>query len=162
MAPLTRLHLGYSSYRLNATWYDALAAGVRAAHNPVMSIDIPYSIAIAVRTRYLSEQSQPAQQRFVFSYTITLRNAGALPARLLSRHWVITDADGKVEEVRGEGVVGEQPWLRPGEGYEYTSGAVLTTSVGTMAGSYQMLADDGTRFDASIPSFVLSVPRTLH
>lgn len=127
-----------------------------------MSIDIPYSIAIAVRTRYLAEQSQPAQQRFVFSYTITLRNAGALPARLLSRHWVITDADGKIEEVRGEGVVGEQPWLRPGEGYEYTSGAVLTTSVGTMTGSYQMLADDGTRFDAPIPSFVLSVPRTLH
>ena len=127
-----------------------------------MSIDIPYNITIAVRTRYLAEQSQPAQQRFVFSYTITLRNAGALPARLLSRHWVITDADGKVEEVRGEGVVGEQPWLRPGEGYEYTSGAVLTTSVGTMAGSYQMLADDGTRFDAPIPSFVLSAPRTLH
>ena len=127
-----------------------------------MSIDIPYSITIAVRTRYLAEQSQPAQQRFVFSYTITLRNAGALPARLLSRHWVITDADGKIEEVRGEGVVGEQPWLRPGEGYEYTSGAVLTTSIGTMTGSYQMLADDGTRFDAPIPSFVLSVPRTLH
>ncbi len=127
-----------------------------------MSIDIPYNITIAVRTRYLAEQSQPAQQRFVFSYTITLRNAGALPARLLTRHWIITDADGKVEEVRGEGVVGEQPWLRPGEGYEYTSGAVLTTSVGTMVGSYQMLADDGTRFDAPIPSFVLSVPRTLH
>ena len=127
-----------------------------------MSIDIPYNITIAVRTRYLAEQSQPAQQRFVFSYTITLRNAGALPARLLTRHWIITDADGKVEEVRGEGVVGEQPWLRPGEGYEYTSGAVLTTSVGTMTGSYQMLADDGTRFDALIPSFVLSVPRTLH
>ncbi|MDE1899809.1 MAG: Co2+/Mg2+ efflux protein ApaG [Xanthomonadaceae bacterium] len=127
-----------------------------------MSTDISYNITVAVRTRYLAEQSIPAQQRFVFSYTITLRNAGALPARLLSRHWVITDADGKVEEVRGEGVVGEQPWLRPGEGYEYTSGAVLTTSVGTMAGSYQMLADDGTRFDAPIPSFVLSVPRTLH
>ncbi|HVB83569.1 MAG TPA: Co2+/Mg2+ efflux protein ApaG [Rhodanobacteraceae bacterium] len=127
-----------------------------------MSIDIPYNITIAVRTRYLAEQSKPAQQRFVFSYTITLRNAGALPARLLSRHWVITDADGKIEEVRGEGVVGEQPWLRPGEGYEYTSGAVLTTSIGTMTGSYQMLADDGTRFDAPIPSFVLSVPRTLH
>lgn len=141
---------------------DALAHDDGAAHNPVMSIDIPYNITIAVRTRYLAEQSQPAQQRFVFSYTITLRNAGALPARLLSRHWVITDADGKIEEVRGEGVVGEQPWLRPGEGYEYTSGAVLTTSVGTMAGSYQMLADDGTRFDAPIPSFVLSVPRTLH
>ena len=141
---------------------DALAHGDGAAHNPDMSIDIPYNITIAVRTRYLAEQSQPAQQRFVFSYTITLRNAGALPARLLSRHWVITDADGKIEEVRGEGVVGEQPWLRPGEGYEYTSGAVLTTSVGTMAGSYQMLADDGTRFDAPIPSFVLSVPRTLH
>jgi len=141
---------------------DALAHGDGAPHNPDMSIDIPYNITIAVRTRYLAEQSQPAQQRFVFSYTITLRNAGALPARLLSRHWVITDADGKIEEVRGEGVVGEQPWLRPGEGYEYTSGAVLMTSVGTMAGSYQMLADDGTRFDAPIPSFVLSVPRTLH
>ena len=141
---------------------DALAGVDRAAHNPAMSIDNHYRIAIAVSTRYLAEQSQPAQQRFVFSYTITLHNSGALPARLLSRHWLITDADGKVEEVRGEGVVGEQPWLRPGEGYEYTSGAVLTTSVGTMTGSYQMIADDGTRFDAPIPSFVLSVPRTLH
>ena len=141
---------------------DALARDDDAAHNRAMSSDTPYCIAIAVRTRYLAEQSQPAQQRFVFSYTISLHNAGALPARLLSRHWLITDADGKVEEVRGEGVVGEQPWLRPGERYEYTSGAVLATSVGTMAGSYQMLADDGTRFDAPIPSFVLSVPRTLH
>ena len=85
-----------------------------------------------------------------------------MPARLISRHWLITDDNGKVVEVRGEGVVGEQPWLRPGERFEYTSGAVLETSVGTMQGSYGMLADDGTRFEAPIPAFTLAVPRTLH
>ena len=85
-----------------------------------------------------------------------------MPARLLARHWVIVDANGKVEEVRGDGVVGEQPWMRPGDRYEYTSGAVLETAIGTMHGSYRMLADDGTEFDAAIPRFSLSVPRTLH
>jgi ApaG protein len=122
----------------------------------------PYEIAIRVATRFLDDQSTPADNRFVFSYTITIENSGQHPARLLARHWIITDSNGKVQEVRGDGVVGEQPWMRPGERYEYTSGAVLETAVGTMRGSYQMLADDGTRFDAAIPQFTLSVPRTLH
>ncbi|MCE5231899.1 MAG: Co2+/Mg2+ efflux protein ApaG [Mizugakiibacter sp.] len=122
----------------------------------------PYAIDVAVETRFVAEQSQPAANRFVFAYTITIRNSGSVPARLLSRHWVITDANGKTEEVRGDGVVGEQPWLRPGDDFRYTSGAVLETAIGTMRGSYQMLADDGSRFEAPIPQFTLSIPRTLH
>ena len=98
----------------------------------------------------------------MFAYTIQIRNRGTVPARLLGRHWVITDANGKVEEVVGEGVVGEQPYLEPGEAFEYTSGAILETDLGTMRGSYDMLADDGTRFAAPIPAFTLTVPRTLH
>ncbi|RZA24032.1 MAG: Co2+/Mg2+ efflux protein ApaG [Lysobacteraceae bacterium] len=121
-----------------------------------------YAIAIDVATRFLDEQSAPADRRFVFSYTISIRNHGRVAARLLGRHWLITDADGKVQEVRGEGVVGEQPWLRPGDVFEYTSGAVLETPLGTMRGSYDMLADDGTRFDAPIAPFTLTVPRTVH
>ena len=121
-----------------------------------------YAIDIDVATRYLDDQSEPEQDRYVFAYTIHIRNNGKVPARLLGRHWVITDANGKVEEVTGEGVVGEQPWLRPGDDFCYTSGAVLETHLGTMHGSYEMLADDGTRFDAPIPEFILSVPRTLH
>jgi ApaG protein len=121
-----------------------------------------YTIDVQVETRFVPDQSKPHDNRYVFAYTVTLRNAGDVPARLLTRHWVITDANGKVEEVRGEGVVGEQPWLRPGDRYQYSSGAVLDTVVGTMQGSYQMLADDGTRFDAPIPPFTLSIPRTLH
>ena len=121
-----------------------------------------YSMHIDVASRYLDDQSEPAQSRYVFAYTISIRNSGSVPARLLARHWVITDANGKVEEVEGEGVVGEQPWLRPGERFEYTSGAVLETDLGTMRGDYKMLADDGTRFEAEIPAFTLAVPRTLH
>jgi len=121
-----------------------------------------YAVDIDVATRYLDDQSEPAQDRYVFAYTIQIRNRGTVGARLLSRHWVITDANGKVQEVQGEGVVGEQPWLQPGEGFEYTSGAVLETDLGTMEGSYAMLADDGTGFDAPIPPFTLTVPRTLH
>lgn len=121
-----------------------------------------YSIGIEVDTRYLEDQSQPEQQRYVFAYTIRIRNDGAVPARLLGRHWVITDALGKVEEVDGEGVVGEQPHLEPGQAFQYTSGAVLETDHGVMRGSYRMLADDGTRFEAPIPAFTLNVPRTLH
>lgn len=121
-----------------------------------------HQIDVDVATRFLDEQSAPAEHRFVFSYTIQIRNRGEVPARLLTRHWVITDTNGKVQEVRGDGVVGEQPWLRPGDSFEYTSGAVLETAVGTMRGSYQMLADDGTRFDATIAQFTLSIPRTLH
>ena len=122
----------------------------------------PHAIEVHVRTRFLADQSMPDERRFVFAYTIRIHNAGRIGAKLLSRHWVITDDDGKVQEVRGEGVVGEQPWLRPGDDFEYTSGAVLETPLGTMQGSYQMLADDGTRFDAPIAAFTLSVPRTVH
>jgi ApaG protein len=121
-----------------------------------------HAIAVAVQSRFLPEQSLPEDGRFVFAYTIRISNTGSVPARLISRHWLITDDNGKVVEVRGEGVVGEQPWLRPGEDFEYTSGAVLETSGGTMQGSYQMLADDGTHFDAQIAPFILSMPRTLH
>ncbi|HOC11420.1 MULTISPECIES: Co2+/Mg2+ efflux protein ApaG [Thermomonas] len=121
-----------------------------------------YQFDIAVNAHFLDDQSVPEEGRFVFAYTIQIRNQGKQPARLLGRHWLITDGNGRVREVVGEGVVGEQPWLRPGEGFEYTSGAVLETDIGTMRGSYDMLADDGTRFAAPIPAFTLSIPRTLH
>lgn len=127
-----------------------------------MRPDKPYKIDVSVAARFLDEQSAPAENRYVFAYTITIANTGSVPARLISRHWIITDGNGKISEVRGEGVVGEQPWMRPGDDYSYTSGAVIETSLGTMEGSYQMLADDGTRFDATIPAFVLSIPRTVH
>ena len=120
------------------------------------------NIDIQVQTRYLDEQSAPEQNRYVFNYTIRLRNRGERPAQLIARHWIITDANGKVEEVRGPGVVGEQPWLQPGEDYEYTSGAILETVVGTMHGAYSWVADDGDRFESQIPRFALSIPRTLH
>jgi ApaG protein len=122
----------------------------------------PYQIAVTVQTRFLDDQSAPDDNRFVFAYTIRIANSGTVSARLISRHWIITDANGKVQEVRGDGVVGEQPWLRPGDDFHYTSGAVLETSVGTMRGSYHMLADDGRRFDAAIPQFILTIPRTVH
>ncbi len=124
--------------------------------------ELTHGIDVEVHSHFLPEQSVPEDGRFVFAYTIRIHNSGSVPARLLSRHWLITDDNGKVVEVRGEGVVGEQPWLRPGEEFEYTSGAVLETGSGVMQGSYQMLADDGTRFDADIAPFALSVPRTLH
>ena len=121
-----------------------------------------HDIRIEVATDYLPDQSDPAAERFVFSYTITIINAGNIPAQLISRHWIITDADNRVQEVRGLGVVGNQPLLQPGEQFEYTSGCALNTPVGTMKGSYQMVAEDGTQFDAPIPEFILSVPRVLH
>ena len=122
----------------------------------------PHSIRVDVETAYLSEQSDPGEQRYVFSYTITIRNEGKRPAKLLTRHWLITDANGKTQEVRGEGVVGEQPHLKPGQGFRYSSGAVLETPVGAMQGSYQMLADDGEHFDAPIAPFRLAIPGLLH
>ena len=121
-----------------------------------------HAIAIDVDTRFLADESAPEDGRYVFAYTIRIRNEGTVPARLVSRHWIITDANGHVQEVRGEGVVGEQPHLAPGESFEYTSGAVLETGLGTMRGSYRMESDDGTAFDAPIDPFTLSVPRTLH
>ena len=121
-----------------------------------------YDVAVSAQTQYLSEQSDEASGRFVFAYTITIRNQGSVAAQLISRHWIITDSQGLVQEVRGMGVVGAQPLLQPGESYEYTSGASIATAVGTMRGSYQMVAEDGTRFEAPIPQFTLSVPRVLH
>ncbi|TDK21713.1 Co2+/Mg2+ efflux protein ApaG [Luteimonas aestuarii] len=127
-----------------------------------MTAQSDYTLEIQIATQFLDDESKPEQDRYVFAYTIRIRNLGRLPAQLLSRHWIITDANGKVEEVRGEGVVGEQPRIEPGDEFTYSSGAVLQTAVGTMQGSYDMLGDDGTRFDAPIPPFTLSMPRTLH
>lgn len=121
-----------------------------------------YKIQVEVETLYVEEQSLPEQDHYVFAYTITIHNDGTIPARLLNRHWIITDANNKVQEVKGEGVVGEHPYLKPGEHYRYTSGTMLETPVGTMRGSYRMIADDGVEFEADIPSFTLSMPRTLH
>jgi ApaG protein len=123
---------------------------------------VHHKINIQVETSYLDDQSEPGEQRYVFAYTITIRNEGEMPAKLLARHWIITDANGHVEEVRGDGVVGEQPYLKPGQGFRYSSGAVLETPVGTMQGSYQMEAEDGAKFDAPIPAFRLAMPGMLH
>jgi ApaG protein len=120
------------------------------------------SIKVDVETRYIEEQSNPEQNYFVFAYTITIQNQGQQTAQLLTRHWVITDSNHKVQEVKGDGVVGEQPILKPGEQFVYTSGTMLETSVGTMKGSYQMESGDGSKFDATIEEFVLSTPRILH
>ena len=119
-------------------------------------------IRVEVETSYVEEQSDPRDKRFVFSYTITIRNEGQVPARLLTRHWIITDANGNVKETRGDGVVGEQPYIRPGQGFRYSSGAVIETPVGTMQGSYQMMADTGQQFDALIAPFRLAMPGVLH
>jgi len=120
------------------------------------------NIKVGVETRYIEEQSNPEQNYFVFAYTITIQNQGRQTAQLLTRHWIITDSNHKVQEVKGDGVVGEQPILKPGEQFVYTSGTMLETSVGTMKGSYQMESGDGSKFDATIEEFVLSTPRILH
>jgi len=129
---------------------------------PPMAESKNYEIKVEVVTEYLAEQSDVAASRFVFAYHITLRNVGNVPAQLISRHWVITDAEGDIQEVKGLGVVGHQPLLAPDQSFEYTSGCALTTAVGTMRGTYQMVAEDGTQFDAVIPEFVLAMPRVLH
>jgi ApaG protein len=121
-----------------------------------------YHISINVNTTYLADQSDPSSDRYVFAYTITIANTGTVSAQLISRHWIITDAENVTQEVKGLGVVGEQPLLRPGESFEYTSGTAMATPVGTMRGSYQMVAEDGNKFDAEIPLFTLSMPRVLH
>jgi ApaG protein len=121
-----------------------------------------YEFSVQVVPRYLAEQSDPDEGRYLFAYTVTIRNTGEVAAQLLSRHWIITDADGDIEEVRGPGVVGEQPVLQPGQAFQYTSGCPLGTPVGSMHGTYQCLAEDGTAFEAPIPEFVLSAPRSLH
>jgi ApaG protein len=127
-----------------------------------MTTDKRYEFSVAVETAYIAEQSDVEQNRYVFSYTITITNTGSMPTQLISRHWVITDANSSVQEVRGLGVVGVQPLLKPGEHFQYTSGSVLNTPVGTMHGSYHMTAEDGTQFDALIAPFTLSMPRVLH
>jgi ApaG protein len=118
----------------------------------------PNKISVEVETSYVDEQSDPNERRYVFSYTITIRNEGEVSARLLTRHWIITHGNGKVQEVRGDGVVGEQPHLKPGQGFRYSSGAVLETPVGAMQGSYEMIGDDGERFDVPIRPFRLAMP----
>ena len=119
-------------------------------------------ISINVATDYVDDQSDPDIGRYVFAYTITIANQGSVAARLLSRHWVITDGNGKVQEVDGDGVVGEQPHLNPGEEFRYSSGAVIETPVGSMHGRYRMQADNGIDFEAPIPAFTLAVPGLLH
>jgi len=121
-----------------------------------------YDIRVTAQSAFLPEQSDEQAERYVFAYTIRITNEGAASAQLISRHWIITDAANQIQEVRGLGVIGEQPVLRPGESFEYSSGSSLPTPVGTMRGTYQMVAEDGTQFDAEIPSFTLSVPRVLH
>jgi len=121
-----------------------------------------HRIRVDVATSYVEEQSSPNESRYVFAYTITIRNEGPIAAKLLTRHWIITDANGKVQEVQGEGVVGEQPYLKPGQGFRYSSGAILETPVGVMQGSYQMVADGGDLFDAPIAPFTLAMPGMLH
>jgi ApaG protein len=121
-----------------------------------------YRLAIAIKTRHIPEQSDPAEGRYVFSYTITITNTGDVPTQVISRHWIITDADAHVEEVKGLGVVGHQPLLAPGQSFEYTSGTALATATGSMRGSYFAVAEDGTRFEAPIDEFALAMPRSLH
>jgi ApaG protein len=121
-----------------------------------------YEFSVSVRPQFVPEHSDPDEDKFLFAYTVTIRNTGDITAQLISRHWIITDANNKIEEVQGLGVVGEQPVLKPGESFEYTSGCPIGTPVGSMRGSYQCVAEDGTRFEAPIREFLLSMPRTLH
>src|SRR5688572_33140156 len=121
-----------------------------------------HNITVTAQVRFIPDQSDEAGKRYVFAYTMTITNTGTVAARLVSRHWIITDAESNVQEVKGEGVVGEQPLLKPRESFEYTSGTAIATPVGTMRGSYQMVASDGVKFDATIPEFTLAMPRMLH
>lgn len=128
----------------------------------VTDIREPFEFRIDVETNYVDQQSDPASERYVFSYTISIRNEGQSAAQLLTRHWIITDANGRVQEVRGDGVVGEQPYIEPGQTFRYSSGAILDTPVGSMHGSYGMVGNDGSVFDAMIKPFTLAAPGTLH
>jgi ApaG protein len=136
-----------------------LAAEHSSSPSPAMS---QYELNVSVRTQYLPEQSDPERRQFAFAYTITIRNSGRVPAQLIARHWVITDSDGGSQEVKGLGVVGHQPLLAVGEQFEYTSWAAIRTPVGTMRGAFFCVAEDGTRFDAPVTEFSLTMPRTLH
>ena len=121
-----------------------------------------YQIAASAIPQFIADQSDPDAERYVFAYTISIENVGTVTAQLISRHWIITDANARVQDVRGLGVVGQQPLLKPGEKFEYTSGCQLDTPVGTMRGSFQMTAEDGSQFEAEIAEFTLSIPRVLH
>lgn len=125
-------------------------------------IEKKHDVTVTTRTAFIPDQSDAGRERYVFAYTITITNSGSVPVQLISRHWIITDANNQVQEVKGLGVVGEQPYLRPDESFEYTSGTAMATPVGTMRGSYQMMAEGGVPFDAPIPEFTLSMPRVLH
>ena len=127
-----------------------------------MPVHSTYQITVTARSVYIPDQSDPSASRYFFAYRITIENTGDIAAQLLTRHWVITDSNEKIERVNGEGVVGEFPSLAPGESFEYTSAAAIETPVGTMEGHYKMRAEDGQEFEAAIPQFSLSVPRTLH
>jgi ApaG protein len=124
--------------------------------------DTKHKIAVQTKVAFIPNQSDAEEKRYVFAYTITITNTGTVAAQLISRHWIITDANGEVQEVKGDGVIGEQPLLHPNESFEYTSGTAIATPVGTMRGSYQMVAEDGVSFDAPIPEFTLAMPRVLH
>jgi ApaG protein len=130
--------------------------------NSKMADSKRYEITVSTQTQHIPDQSDEANGRFVFAYTITIKNTGSIAAQLISRHWMISDSNGEKQEVRGLGVVGSQPLIKPGEAFEYTSGTAIATPVGTMRGAYQMVAEDGTQFEADIPEFTLSVPRVLH
>ncbi len=121
-----------------------------------------YEITVTVEAHYVEDQSDPEEARFIFAYTVTIQNTGTVAAQLISRHWVIRDSAETVQEVRGLGVVGQQPLLKPDEKFEYTSGCAINTPVGTMHGTYQMVAEDGTQFEADIPEFTIAMPRILH
>lgn len=121
-----------------------------------------HNIVVKADPFFIGEQSSPDQKNYVFGYSITIINEGTVAAQLLQRHWLITDANGKVQEVQGDGVIGEQPYLRPGESFRYTSGAILETPVGVMCGHYTMRSEEGDDFKAVIPQFTLSIPRVLH
>ncbi len=125
-------------------------------------MEVLYKVEVSVLTEYLENQSLPSEGKYFFSYTVTIKNVGKIPAKLISRHWVITDANERIEEVRGLGVVGEQPRLKTNESFEYTSGTIINTPVGTMYGTYQMVADNGYEFDAKIPMFSLNIPKVLN
>ena len=139
-----------------------LAWKAKFVWNSRMADSKKYEITVKTRVEYIPDQSDVDLGRYVFAYTIAITNTGSVAAQLISRHWVITDATDQVQEVRGLGVIGEQPLLKPGESFEYTSGCVIATPVGTMHGSYQMTAEDGTKFDANIAGFTLNMPRVLH
>lgn len=153
---------------MNAIEYTPLSPfPVTDSNNPrgnpdIMAESKKYQIIVSAYPQYVADQSDPERDHYLFAYTIRITNTGTVAAQLISRHWFITDGELRVEEVRGLGVVGEQPLIRPGETYEYSSGCQLETPVGTMRGSYQMVAEDGTSFEAEIPEFTLSIPRVLH